>query len=120
MPQCTNLILMLNIFYRTRDKTNAHRKEIKIEIEKGRRHSNDRRNEEKSSNHYHVSQHNLDGSKKNTLGSLEEIKRGYSEIGYKFIQIWNPATQKYLQVDPENTSVGLTENISSFNSKYTQ
>ena len=90
-----------------------------------RRHSHYRQNEEKSSKHYHVSQHNLDDSKKNTLGrgqwekSLEEIKRGYSAIGCKFYQIWNPATQKYLQVDPENTSVGLTENVSSFNSKYT-
>ena len=48
---------------------------------------------------------------------MEEIKRGYSEIGCQFYQFWNPATKKYLQVDPENTSVGLTENVSSFNSK---
>ena len=69
------------------------------------------------------SQRKWDRSNENTFGggylttSIEKIKQGYNEPYCQFYQFFNPASRKYLEVDPENSAVGLTEDVLSFNSK---
>ena len=114
--------LLLSDIYRSKEKQNSSRKNTSSDKQKGRRHSHDYTNKKPDLDNQSINKIQAN-THKQTVGrgqwkkSMEDIKRGYNEIGCKFYQIKNPATNKYLQIHPENKSVGLTEDYKTFNSK---
>ena len=115
-------ILLFDI-YRSRENQNSHRKNTSSDKQKDRRHSHDNANKKQyvdsqPTKKIKANTHKQTAGKGQWKKSMEDIEREYDNPGCKFYQIYNPATKKYLQIYPENTSVGLTEDYKNFNSKY--